>query len=89
MSARKSKERAAKRLARLSTGEDLAGAKPELAPAPVPAVAVPAPSSLSPEQQRLLNELENIAGDINKLIHRAVLKMMLEGFKAGSASSPK
>jgi hypothetical protein len=52
-----------------------------------PAVSAPVTLSLSSEQQRLLTELGALAADINKLIHRATLKMMLDGFKAGSDSS--
>ncbi len=44
--------------------------------------------SFSPEQQqRLLAELGDIAAEINRLFHRASLKLMVEGLRAGTDPS--
>lgn len=49
-----------------------------------PSVPVP---QLTPHQQRILDEIGNFAAEVNRLLHRASLRMMVEGLREGSADS--
>jgi hypothetical protein len=53
---------------------------------PVPTAVTP---SLSPENQRLIGELSDLAGEINRLFHRATLKMMIDGMVEGRTNPVK
>jgi hypothetical protein len=56
--------------------------------AQVPA-STPVTPSLSPENQRLLTELGDLVAAINKLFHRASLKLMIEGMTEARIDSVK
>lgn len=55
----------------------------------VVSVASATTPALSREQQRLLNQIDQLAVDIIKLFHRASLKLMIEGLKDSATESTK
>jgi hypothetical protein len=64
-----------------------------LPPSTASSAQVPAPTpatpGISPENQRLLTELGDLVAAINKLFHRASLKLMIEGMTEARIDSVK
>jgi len=87
-------QRIQKRIERRRAGKTMF--LPKSAPVPSESIATLAqatrPSAsveLTPHQQRILDELDNFAAEVNKLFHRASLRMMIEGLREGYADSSK
>jgi hypothetical protein len=51
--------------------------------------SAPVVPQLTPHQQRILDELDKFAAEINEVLRRASLRMMIQGLREGSADLSK
>jgi hypothetical protein len=89
MSARKQKEKEAKKRERLRQGQILAAAKPEPAAAVVsipPSTEQNLPANIAPGLAVFLAELHHFAADYHELCIRSSHRLLLAGLREGAAA---